>query len=522
MMTGGMPTPAGPSGLDPGLEAAGGAAPTLTTGVRRGGGGRRAAGESRARWRPDSQLYLTICRIIDTVAAPALLVVMFLLSNFAATMAGLHDFLGLRITIKNLLYVVAFAIAWRAICSLWKLYDWGVVHDLRAECLRLIGACSTAAALALVFPAISVTGAFSLDVVVGFWAASVGLLPLTRVVLRRLALWTDGEPHEVLIVGTGPRAMEAFHALNEESKGNSRVVGFVDSRVWSPVGVPEGALLGNLQDLEGLLMRNAVDEVLIALPIKSCYEDVQSALVICERVGVRATYLADVFQYTQAKPRLEGHDELPVMAMLMAPDDHRLITKRAIDLAGAVTGLVLLSPLLLLTALAVKLTSPGPVLFVQPRYGLNRRRFRMLKFRTMIDGAERLQSSLEHLNENNGPTFKIKEDPRMTTVGRWLRRSSIDELPQLLNVCWGDMSLVGPRPLPERDVHRFSDATLMRRFSVRPGITCLWQINGRSDVEDFDTWVAMDLNYIDRWSLGLDVSILMRTIPVVLRGRGAA
>jgi lipopolysaccharide/colanic/teichoic acid biosynthesis glycosyltransferase len=206
--------------------------------------------------------------------------------------------------------------------------------------------------------------------------------------------------------------------------------------------------------------------------------------------------------------------------MLVAPDDQRLAAKRAIDLIGAVLGLIALSPVLILAALAVKLTSPGPVLFVQPRYGLNRRRFNMLKFRTMVDGADKLQAQLEHLNEHSGPTFKIKDDPRMTAVGRWLRRTSIDELPQLLNVCWGDMSLVGPRPLPERDVHRFTDAALMRRFSVRPGLTCLWQVHGRSEV-DFDQWIALDLEYIDQWSLGLDMSILAKTVPVVLRGRGA-
>jgi exopolysaccharide biosynthesis polyprenyl glycosylphosphotransferase len=490
------------------------------TGGSPGGGESGAQETGSARWRPDAELYLSVCRVFDGVATPAFLVVAFLLTNFPATFEGLQEFLGLRVTVKNLLYVLTFAVGWRAICGVWRVHDWRTVRQPRSESLRLIGAVSTAAATALVFPAISVTGAFSLRVVLGFWLGSAILLPLSRIVFRRFALWREGQPHEVLIVGTGRRAMEAVQNLSRGGQTDSHVVGFLDSHVLSPDEVPAGALLGTVEELERILMRTAVDEVLIALPIKSCYEDIQLALEVCERVGVRATYLADVFQSSQARPRLEGHEDAALVAMLMAPDDHRLVSKRVIDVVVAAVGLVVLSPILLAAALVVKLSSPGPVFFVQSRYGFNRRRFKMLKFRTMVNGAEHLQAELEHLNENTGPTFKIRDDPRMTTVGRWLRRASIDELPQLLNVCRGDMSLVGPRPLPERDVHRFSDAALMRRFSVRPGITCLWQIRGRSDV-DFDQWITLDLEYIDRWSLGLDLSILLRTVPVVLRGRGA-
>jgi lipopolysaccharide/colanic/teichoic acid biosynthesis glycosyltransferase len=163
----------------------------------------------------------------------------------------------------------------------------------------------------------------------------------------------------------------------------------------------------------------------------------------------------------------------------------------------------------------------GPVIFAQERFGFNKRRFRMFKFRTMITDAEALQSTLEDRNEAAGPVFKIKDDPRVTRIGKFLRKTSLDELPQLWNVLRGDMSLVGPRPLPLRDVHRFSESWLMRRFSVRPGVTGLWQVSGRSDLT-FSRWVALDLQYIDRWSLGLDLKILAMTVPAVLKGRGAA
>ena len=176
---------------------------------------------------------------------------------------------------------------------------------------------------------------------------------------------------------------------------------------------------------------------------------------------------------------------------------------------------------MIVIAALIRLTSSGPALFTQERYGLNKRRFRMYKFRTMVTNAEELQAKLESQNEAQGPVFKIRNDPRITPIGRILRKTSLDELPQFLNVLRGQMSLVGPRPLPKRDVARFDDASLMRRFSVKPGLTCLWQISGRSDTS-FDRWIQLDLQYIDKWSLALDFKVLVQTVPAVLLKRGAA
>jgi exopolysaccharide biosynthesis polyprenyl glycosylphosphotransferase len=215
---------------------------------------------------------------------------------------------------------------------------------------------------------------------------------------------------------------------------------------------------------------------------------------------------------------LEG---VPMLTIQSGPqEDWHLATKRLIDLVAGVLLLVALSPLLLLVALLIKLDSTGPVFFCQERVGLNRRRFQLFKFRTMYDGSHRQQASFERLNEAAGPVFKIKRDPRVTRIGLFLRRFSIDELPQLLNVIRGEMSLVGPRPLPVRDVERIDSLWQRRRFSVKPGLTCLWQVNGRSDL-NFDRWVRMDLEYIDHWSLELDFRILLKTIPAVLKGSGA-
>jgi exopolysaccharide biosynthesis polyprenyl glycosylphosphotransferase len=280
-------------------------------------------------------------------------------------------------------------------------------------------------------------------------------------------------------------------------------------------------MVGTLDELEAILMHSVVDEVLIALPIKSHYGKIEHVIEACESAGVQSRYSADVFRARLARPRFEATAPYPTVAMKVACDDHRLAIKRVIDTMGAGVGLLMLSPLLVAIAVVIQLTSPGPVLYRQERYGLRKRRFHMLKFRTMVADADALQAGLESRNEAQGPLFKISHDPRVTRVGRFLRKTSLDELPQLWNVFMGDMSLVGPRPLPLRDVSRFSEGWLMRRFSVTPGMTGLWQVSGRSCL-DFQQCAALDLEYIDQWSLALDLKILLRTVPAVIRMVGAS
>ena len=233
---------------------------------------------------------------------------------------------------------------------------------------------------------------------------------------------------------------------------------------------------------------------------------------------MQSKYGADLFESTVAFPRYAAHGDRAFVAMQVTPDSHGLLFKRVIDVVGALAGLILFSPLMLIVAVAIKATSQGPVVYAQDRCGLNKRPFRMYKFRSMIADAEQLQAALEAQNEAHGPVFKILHDPRMTRLGRLLRRTSLDELPQLWNVLRGDMSLVGPRPLPYRDVDRITRPSDMRRFSMRPGLTCLWQVQGRCTI-GFERWVELDLEYIDNWSLALDVRILLKTLPAVAERR---
>jgi exopolysaccharide biosynthesis polyprenyl glycosylphosphotransferase len=276
-----------------------------------------------------------------------------------------------------------------------------------------------------------------------------------------------------------------------------------------------------LARLEAVLRDESVDEVLVSLPPQKYGPLVEKIVNRCEEEGVIVRVRAEMFQLRTAKTYADELEGLPVLTFRSGPeDDWRLVAKRIIDFVGSAMLLLILAPLFAVVALLIKLNSPGPVLFSQERIGLNKRRFQMLKFRTMVNDAEKQQATLEQLNEAEGPVFKIKHDPRVTPIGKFLRRFSVDELPQLINVLKGDMSLVGPRPLPVRDVERIDVASHKRRFSIKPGLTCLWQVNGRSNI-GFEEWVRMDLQYIDQWSLGLDMLILLKTIPAVLRGPGA-
>ena len=262
-----------------------------------------------------------------------------------------------------------------------------------------------------------------------------------------------------------------------------------------------------------------VDEVFFAVPADRL-DRLTDALEACENLGIDARVLVDLYRPAHAHPFVEELFTLPFYGVSPAlTRQGALAVKRAVDVAGAALVLALVWPLLAVVALLIRVSSRGPIIFRQERSGFHGRAFWMYKFRTMVTDAEQRRSEVLHLNEMDGPVFKARDDPRRTRLGRLLRRFSLDELPQLANVVRGEMSLVGPRPLPLYEASRIKGAQ-RRRVAMRPGLTGLWQTSGRSTV-DFDEWMRMDLEYVDRWSLALDVRILLATIPVVLRGTGA-
>lgn len=325
----------------------------------------------------------------------------------------------------------------------------------------------------------------------------------------------------VLIIGTGSRAKRLTETLKENADMGIRVVGFLDpdsSRVGQQFF--ESSVIGTVADISRVLKENVIDQVLIAIP-RTMLPRADQIAAACEEEGVRLGVSVDMFDMQVARMKFSLIDGIPLLTFEpVAQDEFQLRLKRLLDLTIILLVLPVLLVFIAVIACAIRWDSAGPVFFIQQRVGLNKRRFPMFKFRTMCQDSEKMLAALEHLNEAEGPIFKIANDPRVTKVGRFLRRSSLDELPQLFNVLRGEMSLVGPRPMSERDVNLFDQGIQRKRFSVKPGVTCLWQVSGRSNLP-FSKWLELDLRYIDQWSLKLDLMILIKTIPVVLKGTGA-
>jgi exopolysaccharide biosynthesis polyprenyl glycosylphosphotransferase len=325
-----------------------------------------------------------------------------------------------------------------------------------------------------------------------------------------------GYRRRAVLVGTGNHIADVARALRDAPHSPIEVVGFL-----SPRRLPSNGLrcLGSLRDLPGVLGSERIDEVIIADPD---FPQVEALELVdqCHRDGVRVRLAPSTMEILIHRAEFVPGQSVPLFELnppVFEGVDFAL--KRAFDIVGATVLLVVLSPLLVAIVLAVRLSSRGPIVFRSTRRGIGQRPFQCLKFRTMYTDAERRQADLEELNEASGALFKIREDPRLTPVGRLLRRFSMDELPQLVNVLRGDMSLVGPRPLPERDYQMLEDWH-RKRYLVLPGITGLWQVSGRSEL-DFDELVHLDFIYLERWSLALDLTILLKTVPAVVSQRGA-
>jgi exopolysaccharide biosynthesis polyprenyl glycosylphosphotransferase len=325
----------------------------------------------------------------------------------------------------------------------------------------------------------------------------------------------------VVIVGSGGTARDIAERINSYQAWGLRLVGFVlaDERAEQPAS-GDLHILGKLPDLEGIVQSEMVDEVIFAVSGKKL-EDLEDTLLMLEERGINARIVANIFPHVIAKMRVEELETIPLLTFSTAPSNTvALSVKRIFDVIISFGIIVLSSPVMLVIAMAIKATSNGPILFKQKRLGLHGRTFTLYKFRSMYNDAETRRKDLEKYNEMGGPVFKMKDDPRITPLGRYMRRMSVDELPQLWNVVKGNMSLVGPRPPVPEEVEKYQ-RWQRRRLSMRPGITCLWQISGRNEIRDFNEWVKLDLQYIDTWSLALDLKILLKTIPTVLFQKGA-
>jgi exopolysaccharide biosynthesis polyprenyl glycosylphosphotransferase len=465
-------------------------------------------------------------KVLDLVVMLACFTLAAIVVMPGLDIATIREFLAMRISIGNLMLFGAFVVIWQMLFSAFGLHDNSLLTNDYQKAIDIlkatsIGTCAIVA-LSVPFDVSFINTRFMLI----FWA-SVSISSLvTRLVARAvLARYNQQEQNQrrILIVGANSRSMQLARYIENNRSLGYRVIGFADTSAehaprFSALGYE---LVSDLAGLRGYLGRTSMDEVLICLPVRSRSDDIAEIISFCEEQGITVGILRDFFKWNRATSKVRQFGEQTITTVgPHAIDGGPAAAKRLLDIVISASLLVLLSPVFIVAAIAVKRSSPGPVIFAQERVGLNKKLFRVLKFRTMVQEAEEQQAALEHLNEAAGPVFKIKGDPRITSVGKFLRKSSIDELPQLINVLKGEMSVVGPRPLPLRDYEGFNKDWHRRRVSIRPGITGLWQVNGR-DQSSFDEWVKLDLEYIDRWSLSLDTKIILMTLPAILKGTGA-
>ncbi len=352
------------------------------------------------------------------------------------------------------------------------------------------------------------------------------LTALFRIVAVRVSLSLRSrlaEPQHLLVIGTGERARRLGETVERAPESGARLAGFVSEDLEPEPGLNSLRLASEypvyrVDQLPELLRTHVIDEVLVAVD-GGKLPAIEDTLLLCDEEGVRTRILVDFFPHVNSKIYLERLANYPMLTFSATPHDEiLLLIKRATDVVVSATALILLLPAFILVAALVRLTSPGPAIFRQTRCGLNGRRFTLYKFRSMCQNAEELKPALKHLSKRE-TAFKIPHDPRLTPLGRWLRKFSIDEWPQLWNVLRGDMSLVGPRPAVPEEVEQYK-RWQRRRLRMRPGLTCLWALAGRDSL-DFETWMKMDMEYIDNWSLSLDWKILLQTVPHVLTGKGA-
>ncbi len=420
------------------------------------------------------------------------------------------------------LWQTALAIGWWAVCAYsLGLYRTGMRRSGR-EKIRIVLESSILMGLFLGFLSFALKLDLSRPLIALYVSYQACFLTASRLAIALQSHWRTRPSHNlrhIVIIGTSPKAREMGRLISRYSDWGLKILGYVES---NPAALQAGApdVLGHVSNIEQIIEANVVDEIIFVGAEPRDLDGFDEVLAICREQGIRTRVAADFFPVKISKVSMEFLENVPVITFSATPDHaFSLFLKRSMDVILASILLLILMPFLALIGLLVRLTSKGPIIYRQMRCGLYGRKFLLFKFRSMNEGAEDVLWEIRHLNEMDGPVFKMRNDPRVTPLGRFLRKSSIDELPQLWNVVKGDMSLVGPRaPLPDevREYTRWQ----RRRLSVKPGITCLWQVSGRNEI-DFHEWMKLDLQYIDNWSLLLDLKILLRTFPVVLFGRGA-
>lgn len=456
-----------------------------------------------------------------------------------ATLGGVIAFMGeagdrrLRQLVSGqfgsiqLLGMLLVGVGWLALFNGLVRYETNRLESLRSQVIDAVKATTAASFLLMVIASVFGFSRVNREAVVVFWLISSCLCVAARLLLRWILMQVRRSGYNyrhLLILGFNEQAVRMAQRIDAHQVLGYKIHGFIseheDPSSLPPLKTPL-PVIGSAKELQAILEKGPVDEILVCVPVLQHVGLVSEAVRMAEELGIVVRLFPDeAGTRLVSQLHIERFDGDHVITLFREQLLMQLLLKRVLDITLSFAGLVVLSPLLLATALVIRLTSPGPVLFAQERVGMNKRLFKLYKFRSMYVDAEKRKRELEHLNEMDGPVFKIKNDPRITPFGRFIRKTSIDELPQLLNVLRGQMSLVGPRPPLLSEVDRY-EWLYRRRLSIKPGITCLWQISGRNQIT-FKQWMEMDKAYIDNWSLWLDIQILAKTIPAVLLSRGAS
>jgi exopolysaccharide biosynthesis polyprenyl glycosylphosphotransferase len=431
--------------------------------------------------------------------------------------------------IQDTVGMLFLAAGWIGIFDYFNRYKADRLVALNTQVKNLVKATALASFWLLIVCAVFSVKSFNIFNILIFFAIVTTVGIFSRLMLRVVLLSARRSGYNyrfLLVIGANERAYEIAERIDAKPELGYKIVGFVAEseaalESWNPGNHQSWNTLGLLQNLRSILTEERVDEIIVCLPVDARFSDITMIVQHARDLGVVVRLMPNFADGTLLRNiYVEEFEDEYVVTLFREQMLMQLLVKRLIDASVSLIVLVVLLPFMLGVAILIKLTSPGPVFFMQNRVGMNQRQFRLYKFRSMVADAEARKLELQHLNERDGPAFKIDNDPRMTSIGRFIRKMSIDELPQLFNVLSGEMSLVGPRPPLPDEVKRY-EWLFRKRLSVKPGITCIWQISGRNNVS-FDRWMEMDHEYIENWSLWLDVKILLKTIPAVFFSRGAS
>lgn len=471
------------------------------------------------------KLLIHAFRVFDLVLMLGVLAVWIALIPERGSFAYIHEVMGEMYGWREICGVLGLLLGWVVIFNTFVHYDANRFTTLTSAVMGLVKATSVCAFLLFVIGEGLSISKLPGRVVLLTWATVTLIGILSRIVLRWIltaARKSGYNSRHVVFIGTDEHALDLAQNIESHPELGCRVVGFIaEDEKASATAISKWPVVGKISAIKEFLEKRTVDEAIICLSIKDQFPQIYHVFELCRELGVVVRLIpreADLKVLTRLQ--IESFGDYRVITFFREKLLLQLLLKRIMDLLISATALLVLSPLMLVVAIIIKVTSPGPIFFVQERIGMNRRKFKLLKFRSMVADAEKRKKELEALNEMDGPVFKVRNDPRVTRIGKFIRKTSIDELPQLINVLKGEMALVGPRPPLPSEVDQY-EWLHRRRLSIKPGITCLWQVNGRNTVT-FGKWMEMDKEYVENWSIWLDIKILCRTLPVVLLGHGAS